>query len=67
MYEGFDYQKGSVHKLTNELALNFGDSIVQEQQVTAPMNDTVGDDASSQKVAPAHPNKMLKPKQATRK
>lgn len=67
MYEGFDYRRDSVYKLTEELALNFGDTVVQVQEVPAPVTDTVGNDASEKKVAPAHPNKMLNAKKATKK
>ena len=37
------------------------------QEAKAPVNDTAEVDASEQKVAPAHPNKMLKSQKATKK
>lgn len=67
MYEGFDYRIGSVHQLSNELARNFGEDVVLVQAESAPVKDTAEVDASEEKVAAAHPNKMLKSKKATKK
>lgn len=67
MCEGMAYPKDSVHQLSDEQARNFGDTVTLVLRDIAPVNDTVGDDASEEKVAPAHPNKMLKSKKATKK
>jgi len=67
MCEGLGYQKDSVHQLTDEQARNFGETVMLVQEAKAPVNDTAEVDASEQKVAPAHPNKMLKSQKATKK
>lgn len=68
MCEGLGYQKDSVHQLSDEQARNFGETVMLVQEAKAPVNDTAEVDASDdQKVAPAHPNKMLKSQKATKK
>lgn len=67
MCDGLGYQKDSVHKLSDEQALNFGETVALVPEVEAPVNDTAADDASEKKVAQAHPNKMLKNQKATKK
>ena len=67
MCEGLGYQKDSVHQLSEEQARNFGETVMLVQEAKAPVKDTAEVDASEQKVAPAHPNKMLKSQKATKK
>jgi len=68
MCDGKLYLKDSVHTLTEQDALNFEEAVTQ-----VPGNDSsVNGEADSTsepvtKVAPVHPNKMMKPKKETRK
>lgn len=68
MCDGMHYAKDSVHQLSEQDALNFGDTVAQVSVEGSSITGVV--DAaldSEKKVAPAHPNKMLNSKKTTKK